>query len=87
MKRFIVYCAALVTIAALLTGCTGSGNVSKNTDGMIESSTSRPTTASTAPATTKESTATESESSILESSRETEESGPSARGKRGGNVF
>ena len=85
MKRFIVYCAALVTIAALLTGCTGSGNVSKN--GMIESSTSRPTTASTAPATTKESTATESESGILESSRETEESGPSARGKRGGNVF
>ena len=87
MKRFIVYCAALVTIAAILTGCTGSKNVSDNTDGIIESSTSRPTTESTTHATTQESSATESESGILESSTETDENTPTPRTRRGGNVF
>ena len=38
MKRFIVYFAALATVAVLFTGCGAMDNVSDNPNGMIESS-------------------------------------------------
>lgn len=63
MKRIILYLAALAAIAAIFTGCTATGNVSDNPDGMVESSTTRATT----PTTTAQPSTTVTESNIISS--------------------
>jgi len=84
MKRYIVFFAALATVAVLFTGCGGADNVSDNPDGMIESSTQ--TTEKSARATVPtESTRNNSmfgaEETGTDATEATTEAAPSARGR------